>query len=58
VGTINTIKLLNAVKAAKYTNLIKKVILGVNLYNKHELNKALIGVSFLNSQSLYRKSSF
>jgi hypothetical protein len=49
VGTINTIKLLNAVKAAKYTNLIKKVILGVNLYNKHELNEVLIGVSFLNS---------
>ena len=29
--------------------LSKEVILGINLRNRRELNKALVGVSFLNS---------
>ena len=37
--------------------LSKEVILGIDLHNKHKLDKALVGVSSLNSQSLYKKGS-
>jgi hypothetical protein len=37
--------------------LSKEVILDINLYNGCELDKALVKISFLNLQSLYRKGS-
>ena len=37
--------------------LSKEVVLGIDLRNERELNKALVGVSSLSSQGLSRKGS-
>ena len=37
--------------------LSKKVVVGIDIYNRRELDKALVGASSLSSQGLGKKSS-
>ena len=49
MGTADAARLLNAAKVAKVLALSKEVVLGINLRNRRERDKALVGVSSLSS---------